>query len=80
MVSNYYAERQEARNALQSVAFSSHWAALGVFTGQYIRVATQIPLLRAKAVFGWFPYLLYILIAATCAFFVYAGFFINNAS
>ena len=61
-------------------AFSAHWAALGIFTAQYIRVATQIPLLRAQAKFGWFPYLLYILIAAVCTFFVYAGFYIDNAT
>jgi hypothetical protein len=53
---------------------------LGIFTGEYIRVATQIPLLRNKAKFAWFPALLNTLIIGTCVFFVYAGFFINDAS
>ena len=43
-------------------------------------MATQIPLLRAKPVFGWFPVLLYVLIAGTCAFFICAGYYVNQGS
>lgn len=51
-------EDTRALDALTSVSFSAHWIALGIFTSEYIRVATQVPLLRNKAEFGWFPALL----------------------
>jgi hypothetical protein len=76
-VSDMYVASVQISQILESIAFSAHWIALGVFTAEYIRVATQIPLLRAKPVFGWFPIMLYILIAGTCAFFICAGYYVN---
>ena len=33
-------------NLFSVSAYSSHWIAIGLFTGEYIKVATQIPLLQ----------------------------------
>ena len=60
-----------------TASYSSHWISIGLFTGEYIKVATQIPLLRSTNKFGYFPTLLMLLIVGTLTFSVYAGFFIN---
>jgi hypothetical protein len=44
--------------------FTAHWLALSLFTGVYIKVATQTPLLRDKPILKCFPFLLNIVVLA----------------
>lgn len=40
------ADKTRLVDSLTAVSFGAHWMGLGIFTGGYITVATQIPLLR----------------------------------
>ena len=41
-----YPQDSEKYLNLAAVSFSAHWLSLGIFTGAYIKVATQTPLFR----------------------------------
>ena len=70
-------KHQTSRQIFLTASYSSHWVSIGLFTGEYIKVATQIPLLRENNKFGYFPTLLMLLIVGTLTISIYAGFFIN---
>jgi hypothetical protein len=40
---------------LQVGGFFAHWFSISIFTGQYIKVATQTPLLLKRLVYPWCP-------------------------
>lgn len=66
---------QKKQNALFSISFSAHWIAIGFFTGEYVKVATQVPLLRKTTVLRWLPMLLNLLIWGTLGIAIYGLFF-----
>lgn len=63
---------------LTAVSFSAHWIALGLFTGEYLTVAYQTPLLRLKTKLAWFPTFLIIFIVGLCAALFYGQFGIGG--
>lgn len=65
---------------LTACAYSCHWIALGLFTGEYIKVSTQIPLLRDIPKFSWFPLLLNLIILGTLAVTIYGVIFVQGVS
>lgn len=71
----YEAMNLKTQNALLAVSFSAHWIAIGFFTGEYVKVATQVPLLRKTTVMRWFPLLLNLLIWGTLGIAIYGLFF-----
>jgi hypothetical protein len=50
----------------------AHWLALGVFTGEYIKVATQVPLIRQKQILNYCPFILIIVVIVTLGFCFFA--------
>lgn len=73
-------EQPLRRQIYLTASYSSHWVSIGLFTSEYIKVATQVPLLRATNKFGYFPTMLMLLIVGTLFTSIYAGFFVNTQS
>jgi hypothetical protein len=67
-------------DSLTAIAFSAHWMGLGIFTGGYIKVATQIPLLRSNQKFQWLPSMLNLVIAGILTVLIYIAIFVQNAN
>lgn len=42
----FYSTTQQRYEWLHAVGFTAHWLSLGIFTGAYIKVGTQTPLLQ----------------------------------
>jgi hypothetical protein len=71
----YFARNSEPNLVLSQIGFSFHWLSLAIFTGAYISVATQTPLLQSHAVCRFAPYLLISFMAlGLCASFYFAVF------
>lgn len=68
---------QDSSNVLMeelwAAKFTGHWLAMSIFTGEYLKVATQLPVIRPKPTLGYCPLFLniFVLLTAVVIFFGY---------
>jgi len=77
----YPPDNEVQKRQLEAVSFISHWLSLGIFTGAYIKVATQMPLFQGgQRICKYLPYILNITIVLILCGAYYAFAFVHSAA
>ena len=67
-------------NYLWAGAFTAHWISVSIFTGEYIKVSTQTPLLLDKSTLQWCPMAMNVLVLIVLGFCFYGYIFVTQAA
>ena len=67
-------------NYLWAGAFTAHWISVSIFTGEYIKVSTQTPLLLDKSTLQWCPMAMNILVLSVLGFCFYGYIYVTQAA
>ena len=76
----YYIRGDNAQLYLNAVGFTTHWLAIGIFTGAYIKVGTQTPLMLPHRRCTLAPVSLNVAILLILSVSFYTAVYVNNAA